>query len=78
MYTLGVLGWAMEYQDNQVWRLQVDTSSQIDQLARLEVTEYMDFWTEVSKLFSLHRMAYTKYKLCKKRRELKGGEFFKN
>jgi hypothetical protein len=55
----------MEYQDNQVWRLQVDTSSQIDQLARLEVTEYMDFWTEVNKLFSLHRMAYTKYKLCK-------------
>jgi hypothetical protein len=55
----------MEYQDNQVWRLQVDTSSQIDQLARLEVTEYMDFWTEVSKLFSLYRMAYTKYKLCK-------------
>jgi hypothetical protein len=65
MYTLGVLGLAMEYQDNQVWRLQVDTRSQIDQLARLEVTEYMDFWTEVSKLFSLHRMAYTKYKLYK-------------
>ena len=45
--TSGSLGWAREYLGNQVWRLQVDTSSQIDQLASLEVTEYMDFWTEV-------------------------------
>jgi hypothetical protein len=49
----GGQAWSREYQGNQVWKLQVETSQQIHQLASLEVMEYMDFWTEVRKSPSL-------------------------
>ena len=41
----GCRGW--EYPGEQVWRLQVETTAQMEALASLEADHRMDFWTEV-------------------------------
>jgi hypothetical protein len=43
--TAGCRGW--EYPGEEVWRLQVETTAQMEALATLEAAHRMDFWTEV-------------------------------
>jgi hypothetical protein len=42
---VGCRGW--EYPGEEVWRLQVETTAQMEALATLEAAHRMDFWTEV-------------------------------
>jgi len=42
---LGCSAW--NYAGDQVWRLEVETTSQMEALANLEATHRLDFWTEI-------------------------------
>ncbi len=50
MYDAGCSAW--NYAGDQVWRLEVETTSQMEVLANLEATQRLDFWTEVRLKYS--------------------------